>query len=337
MTSPGPQGSIPVGSFPLEPATLITARSYLVDRVVPDCEVITLPGRQAPGGEIPYERVDRIGPPPPRGGWRGFLREGARRKPVDLRGTLGMDCRVSSPKNWSHFLNLHAPLAFELARRLGCSPADLTLILPGNTPAFILGAARHLGFCTQCADGPVDGPGVAFRLSGNITVPGRRKWLDDAGIIDRLAGADGPALPARIFLARRKQRAISNQPEIEALLHPLGYVTIYPEDLPVAQQFRLFNKAHRIVAVHGAGLAPLLFRHPGSPLRQMVEILPCGHMTDFFRLMAQQVGVPWIGVRGRLKPEYVVPAYRTPGMFKKFSLDSFEVDPISLDRALNWH
>ena len=57
-------------------------------------------------------------------------------------------------------------------------------------------------------------------------------------------------------------------------------------------------------------------------------------MTDFFRLMAQQVGVPWIGVRGRLKPGYVAPAYQEHRVFKQFSLDNFEVDPVSLDRAL---
>lgn len=332
--TPALPGSITVSPYRLEPGTLITARSYLIDRVVPDCEVIALPGREAPGGEIPYGMVDRMAPPPLRGGWRGFLKGEAWRKPVALEGRLGMDCRVVSPENWSHFLNIHLPLAFELLRRLDLSPADLTLILPGKTPGFIRAAAGHLGLSTQCSDGPVEGPGIAYRLSVNITVPDRRKWLEDTGVIERLAGMEGPALPKRVFLARRKQRAITNQPEIEALLHPLGYVTVYPEDLPVADQFRLFNAAERIVAIHGAGLAPLLYRHPGSPLRNLVEILPAGHMTDFFRLMAQQVGCSWIGVRGRLKPEYIKPAYQAQGVFRQYSLDGFEVDPVSLERAL---
>ena len=327
--------SIPVPSGQLDPGTLITARSYLVDRAVPDVEVITLPGRKVPGGEIPFGRVDRMAPPPRRGGWRGFLKGEHRRQSQRLQGSLGMDCRIVSPENWSHFLNIHAPLAFELARRLGISSRDLTLILPARTPGFIRAAADHLGFATQCTDGPVEGPGVAYRLSRNITIPDRRTWLDGAGIIDRLAAVQGPALPSRVFLARRKDRAITNQPEIEAVLHPLGYATLYPEDLPVADQFRLFNSAERIVAVHGAGLGPLLYRHGGSPLRHLVEILPCGHMTDFFRLMAQQVGCPWTGVRGRLKPEYVLPAYREQPVFKQFSLDGFEVDPVSLQRALD--
>lgn len=333
---PGLRDSIPVASFHLEPGTLITARSYLIDRAVPDCEVIALPGREAPGGSIAFERMNRLPSPPLRGGWRGFLKRERHRRPVALQGRLGMECRIFGPENWSHFLNIHAPLAFELARRLDLPPAGLTLILPARTPGFIRAAAAHLGFAVQCAAGPVDGPGVVCGMNGT-TIPGRRTWLEDAGILDRLASMDGPALPARIFLARRKTRAITNQPEIEALLHPRGYVTIYPEDLPVADQFRLFNTAERIVAVHGAGLAPLLYRHPRSPLRHLVEILPAGHMTDFFRLMAQQVGCSWIGLRGRLKPEYIRPAYASQGVFKRYSLDGFEVDPVSLERALTCH
>ena len=56
-------------------------------------------------------------------------------------------------------------------------------------------------------------------------------------------------------------------------------------------------------------------------------------MTDVFRVMAAQVGCTWIGVRGRMKPEYVGPAYDLDTPFRKFSLDGFEVDPVSLERA----
>ena len=335
MTSVLPD-KIEVSPFGLDPGTLITAKSYLIDRAVPDCEIITLPGREAPGGVIPFGLVEKMAPPPLRGGWRGALKGEARRKPVRLQGKLGMDCRVVSPENWSHFLNIHLPLAFELLRRLTLAPADLTLILPARTPGFILRAANHLGFATQCTDGPVEGPGIAYQLSMSITVPDRLKWLRTTDIIDRLAKVDGPSLPSKIFLARRKTRAISNQAEIEALLSPLGYTTIYPEDLPVAEQFRLFNHAESLVAVHGAGLAPLLYRRPGGPLRQLIEIMPAGHMADYFRLMAQQVDCSWIGVRGRLKKEYFPLAYTQTGLFRKYSLDNFEVDPSSIQRALAW-
>ena len=115
----------------------------------------------------------------------------------------------------------------------------------------------------------------------------------------------------------------------------MGFQTIYPEDLPVAEQFRLFNAAESIVAVHGAGLAPLLYRHPQGRLRTLVEILPAGHMTDVFRSMAQQVDCNWIGVRVLIKPQYVRPAYALGQGFTRFSLDGFEADPAALERALD--
>ncbi|MFC3169449.1 hypothetical protein [Paracoccus fontiphilus] len=136
-----------------------------------------------------------MAPPALRGGWRGFVKGKTRSKSVALSGTLGMDCRIDSPGNWSHFLNLHLPLAFELVRRFDLAPADLTLILPARIPSFILRAAAHLGFSTQCSDSLVIGPCIAYQLSVNITIPDRRKWLEASGIVEQLANVDGPRLP----------------------------------------------------------------------------------------------------------------------------------------------
>ena len=58
-------------------------------------------------------------------------------------------------------------------------------------------------------------------------------------------------------------------------------------------------------------------------------------MTDVYRGMSQQVGCAWIGVRGRIKPEYIRPAYVLDTPFTRYSLDNFEVDPASLDLALD--
>ena len=63
--------------------------------------------------------------------------------------------------------------------------------------------------------------------------------------------------------------------------------------------------------------------------------MPCGHMTDVYRVMAGQLGCGWIGVRGRIKPEYVRPAYELGAVFKEFSLDSFEVDLAALGLAFD--
>jgi len=141
-------------------------------------------------------------------------------------------------------------------------------------------------------------------------------------------------IPRRVFLSRQDSRKVSNISEIEALLARYGFVTIFPENISPGDQFRLFREAETIVAIHGAGMALLLYRPEAARLRQIVEIMPCGHMTDFYREMAQQVGCGWIGVRGRIKPGYLPAAYLGPGhSFTRYSLDDFEVDPHALALA----
>ena len=56
-------------------------------------------------------------------------------------------------------------------------------------------------------------------------------------------------------------------------------------------------------------------------------------MTNVYRIMAHQIGCNWIGVRGRLKPEYVAEAYDFSQPFKTHSLDNFEVDLSALEEA----
>lgn len=326
---------IEVASFRMAPGTIVTARSHLIDRMVPACEVISLPEKTVPGGTIPFATVERLPFATTSPRLRDRLRGRVKGEPVPLEGTLGFDCRFGSPENWAHFLNIHAPLTFALTNRLGIAPHELTLILPQAIPGFVLRAAAHLGLRTQVTDAEVIGPGVVVTLATNIIRPDRRRWLMDSGVIGRLAAAGGGDFPANVLLARRKTRELSNQPEIEATLASRGFRTIYPEDLSVPEQFALFNGAETIVAVHGAGLAPLLYRQPQARLRRLVELLPCGHMTDVYRGMSQQVGCAWIGVRGRIKPEYIRPAYVLDTPFTRYSLDNFEVDPASLDLALD--
>jgi capsular polysaccharide biosynthesis protein len=150
-----------------------------------------------------------------------------------------------------------------------------------------------------------------------------------------LAGLDAQngALPSRIFLSRRDTRVLENEAEVADWLGARGFTKLYPEDFSAADQLRLFRQAEVIVAVHGAGLAPLLYASVSDRPRHLVELLPCGHMTDVYRVMAHQTGWSWAGVRGRLKPEYVKPAYAFHAEFKQFSLDSFEVDIRALDEA----
>ena len=121
--NPGPDSDrIEVSPFKMTPNRLITARSHLSDRVVADCEMITLPGRDVPGGDIPYRCVKRMPTPAGRARLRDRLRGRGPKRRVPLDGMMFMDCDILSPENWS--------IGTELARCMNMPVTQLTLILP---------------------------------------------------------------------------------------------------------------------------------------------------------------------------------------------------------------
>lgn len=325
-----PPGWIPEG-------TLITARSYLVDRIVPDCEFVRLPAKQIAGGTLKvnvedvsssnrlsvYHRIASLKS-------RGLT-------PTDDR--LAFDFRVKSPENWSHFLNMHLPIFFVACSKLHINWNDARIIVPRKTPSYILDAARMFGIEVQATDLPINGTQVVFNISLWAAI--RADWLawvsfDEVRRAVSASVSRAEPMPKKVFLARQKTRVISNQREVEAFLSGRGFVTVYPEKLSVEAQFRLFQDAHTVVAVHGAGIAPLLYSDvKKEEVRSLIELLPCGHMTDCFRTMSNKVGWQWVGVRGRIKSNYVKAAYDLKHRrLDRYSLDSFEVDVFSLNEAL---
>jgi hypothetical protein len=324
---------INVAPFTTRPAYLITSPSYLIDRFQPDCEIIHLPEKCVAGGVLRHGRGTLVPLTAPRVG-RGWLVSSPVRR---HRGRPLIDLRLRSPQNWAHFLTNHLPISFRVIEAQGLAVGDVGLLLPQKTPGYILAAAQFFGFEAVCSDNVFEGENILFEADPWTGIrPARADWVQSPMAQRPLDAAlqGGKPLPRRVFLPRRKTRALENQAEIEAFLGRLGFVTIYPEDLAVADQFRLFHEAEVIVAVHGAGLAPLLYRRPDSRLKQLIEIQPCGHMTDVYRVMADQLGLAWIGVRGRIKPEYVSPAYDLSREFKAFFLDSFHLDIKALEQGL---
>lgn len=319
-----------LSSFRVRSGHLVTSPSYLVDRFVPDCEILVLPEKDVAGGSLSFG-FGCLAPLPEKGLVRWIRRRRSFRynRPV-------IDLRLHTPQNWAHFLNNHLPISFHVAKGLDLGLDEFALLLPKKTPNYILAAASLFGFQILTNDAELEGENIVFKAKPWTGIrPVRAQWVQDSRTQSVLLSAfsTGAPLPRRVFLPRRDTRKLENQAEIEALLGKLGFETIYPESLSPIDQFRLFHEAEMIVAIHGASLAPLLYRHPNSRLRQVIELLPCGHMTDVYRVMADQVGVSWIGVRGRIKPQYVKPAYDFQKAFKAFSLDSFMLDVTALRQA----
>lgn len=324
-----------INPYRVDPAWLIGASSYLVDRIVPACERIRLTAKEVPGGVLSIGR----GTLPLEERSRRFLNSFGRLKSTSTTPPHGnvIDLRRNSPSNWAHFLNNHVPILLVTSQALDIDPAEILAVLPAHTPRYIHAAADMLGLTILTTDNALVGDGILYDAKPWTGIrPARVEWVQTSfirGVVQKIKKQSKSQMPDRVFLSRRKTRAPVNEGEIITMLEPLGFVTIYPEDLSPADQMLLFQKAEIIVAIHGAGLAPLLYAAPDGRLRQIVEILHAGHMTDVYRVMAQQVGVNWIGVRGRLKPEYIRPAYDFSQKFRAYSLDNFEVDLAALDLA----
>lgn len=251
------------------PGRLITARSYMIDRFTPDCEIVALPGKQVAGGRLRFRRGPVTFPAvPPKG---RAARLGTRLRPPgtqSIEDRVLFDLRHHHPENWAHFLNNHLPIVFRLCEETGTEHDAALLVTPRATPGYLEAAAAIFGLELLPTDGPVAGEGMTFRMEPWTAIRTvRADWVRRPAVSRALGAAVARAraeLPRRPFLARRDTRAISNMPEVEGCLATHGYETVYAEDLAAADQFRLFREAEAIVAVHGAALAPLLYAPPRS-------------------------------------------------------------------------
>lgn len=82
----------------------------------------------------------------------------------------------------------------------------------------------------------------------------------------------------RIFILRKSfgsadRRFTINVAELKNLLEPYGFLFLFLEDLSFDQQVALFRDASHIIAVHGSGLANLMFAQGAH----ILEIFSSGH------------------------------------------------------------
>jgi hypothetical protein len=89
-----------------------------------------------------------------------------------------------------------------------------------------------------------------------------------------------------ISRSRSKHRRVLNEPEIMALLAPLGFECIWMEDLSFREEVALLRSAEAIISPHGAGLACMLY---GDNLRVAV-LYPEAEPAGYFYTMARGLG-----------------------------------------------
>jgi hypothetical protein len=315
---------------------LIGATTHAVDRFVPNVERIFEPARDHIGGTIRFSLAAEASLIPAvrrttrRIRYRNVI---LRPKCIDLGESVSFDVRSNGYFNWSHQVNFFLTLALAARSRV---QESLTIILPSRMPGLATQLYAHFGFAVVSTDGPVRGRNFGWEVSHPEVVASGRPQLiapfmsehdDDPEIFPSFE------LPKKVFLSRRGTRSLSNEGEVEQILTARGFAKVYAEDLTIAQQFALMRQADEVVAIHGAGLAPLEYRSPSRPGLRLLELAPAGIVTRWFGIMCEQVGGKYIAVRGRIKPEYVKGFYAHEP-FEKYCNDNFEIDPKSLEVAL---
>lgn len=92
-----------------------------------------------------------------------------------------------------------------------------------------------------------------------------------------------------IYVSRRKSaRTHPFEIELEFELTKNGFVTVFCEDLPWAEQIKLFSEASVVVGIHGAGLSNVVFMRKGGLL---IELLDPKWPNNCFEILAQKTGV----------------------------------------------
>lgn len=90
-----------------------------------------------------------------------------------------------------------------------------------------------------------------------------------------------------IYISRSdaSYRRILNEASLTAQLSALGFITVIPSRMSLAEQISIFRNAECIAGIHGAGLANIIFTRPKSLL---IEIRPSISSNDCFERLCQQ-------------------------------------------------
>ena len=107
-----------------------------------------------------------------------------------------------------------------------------------------------------------------------------------------------PNLPENLYITRAqaRRRRLINESEVAAALQQDGYTPIVLESLPLLHQIKYLSSARRVVGLHGAGLANIVFCRPGT---QVVEITSNLWSNPCFKYLAKQCQLDYTPVAGR--------------------------------------
>lgn len=328
--------------FDHAPLYVIGARSYLTDRAVPLPEIIVLPGRRSAETRAVLRYDGQRSQLEARGSWKRRLYEASQPvTQIDPHQPV-LDLRPIEPNNWSHALNIAFPFALMVRDRLReAGLKDPVLVCPAKMSGKIVALFERFGLNCLCTSGRVEGEWIHCDPPdpNQQALVHFRDWLrPHAKELGALIDEGREGLPDKVFLDRRDGRCLANGDAVRDFLGKRGFTTIYPEDLGMAEQVALLCTATDIVAIHGAGIAPLMFRQPDETAFRFVEILSPGHMTAYFRHFIKGLPGDYRAIRGRPTPRMAAAANDLGTTVQNYSdgysLAEFELDLTALELAL---
>lgn len=96
-----------------------------------------------------------------------------------------------------------------------------------------------------------------------------------------------------IYISRgdaSRNRRVENEPQLEAALSELGFESVQLSPLTIYEKAHVFNSASIIVAVHGGGLANLVYCQPGT---KVLEIFPDQYVRHAYYDIADKRGLQY--------------------------------------------
>ncbi len=264
--------------------------------------------------------------------WRRFNN----RKTLDLGDKLFFDTRLdhqSNPAHVLHWMWLRVAYASRVLHQHEFSSQRPAILLRGDSSAIARTAWALLGYETIETDRPVTGLQLAVKTSPTTSF---------AGLLPEfIAGlkCDLTSQPRKVYVARRNSRHVLNEDALLPHLTRRGFSRVFMEDLPLLDQWKLVATADELVGVHGAGLAPVIFRASADgkpqPHRYLIELHGPGYIVDLYRNFAAATRTGWCAVRGKVTSA-VVRDLDELDQPRARETEPFTIDPDTLDQAFEW-
>jgi hypothetical protein len=333
-----------VDTYNRPPFWIIGPRSYFSDRAMPQIEVSVVPARKMDAAKAvicarphPRETDSYL-----RGVERVTSQFNAYNTHLITPDRYYIDLRPFGLGNWSHCLNAALPFAVFIRdhlSRLGQS-APIVILNQGGISSKVRGLFEVLGLQVLCTNTAVKAPLITLSCSTShfIHQKSREFVAPISPDISNFVGST-EGVSEKVFLNRKSSRSLKNNKEIIGLLTKHGYQEVFMEDHTIEAQFAILLGARNIVAIHGAALAPLLFRNPEHGPFSLIEINTPGHIVPFFRDMVTKLPCEYRLVRGIPDQKMALAAFQNVGVpdmafTNAHSLTSFAVDPFSVEVAL---